>query len=29
MRKRKIAFAFVCVLVVAFWAYLFVTYGGK
>lgn len=29
MKKRIIALAFVCVLVVAFWVYLLITYAGK
>lgn len=29
MKKKNIAFAFVCVLIVVFWVYVLVTYGGK
>lgn len=29
MKKRNIALALVCVLIVVFWVYVLVTYGGK
>ena len=29
MKKRNIALALVCVLIIAFWVYALVTYGGK
>lgn len=29
MKKRNIALALVCVLIIVFWFYAFITYGGK